>query len=1120
MYTPSNLVMNLSCESEMELTPGGTSTITINLQNQDLLESLYNVSFSLTLGDGLELISSTVLVTSSGNGIYSFLNIKDLAPDELTFSFDMVVKMNSTYSNGTNILFGTDLSMEFLASADTMPRGSYDAENEVIETREEVLAKAVKYLIYKESADAFLSGEIYTSEIIIQTAENAEIYLNELRNAFGNGIAFLGDLEITGGIIKGLENYTTIEPALNHDYYELFWQNVTIPQNMRITIHFSVKLNEKYYVQGAATGAYVTHGTQISDQLSYQVDAGSKVSKSSSITAYEVMITLVLSKSKVDIRESVKYSIYFKCNKYHGLSGVSGTLTTSDGQTLADDSTPMYFAKEISKGVTQVLWNVGAIAAETSAIVVIDGTIAENYTSTALPIYTGDEFQVNIACSALSNATGNLVTAFDAGNMYIDVPAVEKTIEGYYYRDMTPKTIETGAPGDYVKYKLTYNSADIAAPSQKIELFDFYPYFTADLENISYTYSSTNYPSRGILLVDPYGVMWYTTSIPGNQSFDMEAMAQFSLKNVTSQYYNNLFKSQISNTTDITFSERAMVAVSMGKPNLSLETGISGNDINKVKIGEVYTKTITLMNKLDGGNVTDAFSFQMTDTIPNQVTLNTESVGASVGGSSVTPVVEGNAVTVNIDKLEVGSTAVLTYSFTIDNTLAPGMILSSQTVTTLPYTQLYDDTQTNLHYDVAAVSEIKTLQSEPITFTLTADSVQKVVGDDIYYNYTVKIPAGIRLSNFYSLILIPAYHTYSGEAWLNGSSINAVYSNRTIVFPTISDINTTLRAVTYEYSVKCNINTAARSVSNPSYSIETVYANTSYVTVENNTVNVGRNLNIEINHPYIVLGVGSSVTQENYSGSLIVEENRTVYIRLYAQNNGLATANNTMCRGHIPAELAYQEFEAQSNVVKYNYDSEAQELNVTFGQIPVGQSGYIAMRALIADSAAAGTKSIITGTIDGYYNNVSSTMIYSSSSISNAEIYINSELLFTALSMYQLSGTNAAINISPVGQETQMKYLLINNSAGIDSFRITTTPIAYNMDIYVNNTYISTIGAGTSGSIEHELLNNMISGESRYIGIGYSIPEGGPHYQITVVTATSKINPLVIKSVPSTFQDP
>lgn len=78
IYNPSNFLISLNTGELINIITGGTTSLVFNIRNNDSVNTLYNLSFHLTLGDGIEFIDATIPYTSLYENIYSFTNIKDL----------------------------------------------------------------------------------------------------------------------------------------------------------------------------------------------------------------------------------------------------------------------------------------------------------------------------------------------------------------------------------------------------------------------------------------------------------------------------------------------------------------------------------------------------------------------------------------------------------------------------------------------------------------------------------------------------------------------------------------------------------------------------------------------------------------------------------------------------------------------------------------------------------------------------------------------------------------------------------------------------------------------------------------------------------------------------------
>lgn len=1121
MYNSQNFVLSLNGTPTINVVTGGTTSLLFTVQNKDLTDTLYNLSLTLTLGNYVELLSSSIEYTNSNGKIYNFVNIKDLAPNEEPFKFSITIKLKETLDDGSVLSFGDIVSCNLKASADTSPRGIYDFENEIIESTALFSVKAVKYIIHKETTEGLLLGKTYTSKIIIETAENASTLFNKLEDFLGNGTNYLGNLTINGYYSEALNNFQVIPPDNITNSFKIIWSNILIPSGTTVIISYTIKLNERYYLNGSSTGNYIEHGSLINQRLSFSVNNENLV-YNYSITALELVINIALSKYKLDINDSLVYTIYFSCNLYHKLLGVSGYLTTSDGQLLNDTSIPMYSSKNIaSSGITQVSWNVGNVEAGNSTSVTISGTIASKYTRNGLNIFTGDLFTVSSSCNAISSATSKIVTSSDNTSFTIDIPNVSKIITNYYYRDNSPKTSNILAPGDYVSYKSTYDSSLLKAPSKSIKLFDFYPYVLNDITNIQYDYSSNLYPGTGVVPIDPNGVLWFVNSIPGSQKFDINYKTQIGYHNNPINFLYNLFKMQVTNSSGTSYSKRSQIAFKMGKPDLSINKTASGNNPNKIKIGEVYSITISLKNNLTDSS-TDAFDFTFTETLPNKVTLNTNSISSTIDNNTVNYDLSSNTILVKIHKLAPGSTFILKYDISINDTLGPNEKLSLTSSSTVPYTQSYDVNEINLLYDINPLNSILTLRSEPIQIQLYSDSPSKIVGEIVYYNLSITIAQGQWLNSLSSLILVPALQSYLDEAWLNNVPITATKSNNTIIFPTILNINTTVKPLVLNYKIKCVVTNSIVSTTNKLYTIENIYGNLNYIDKGNLSVNMGISSIITINHPYVTLSIGSSKNTTNFSSPYLTDDSNTLYTRVLFNNISFISSKNINSLINIPNYLNFQSIVSYSNGINASYNNTNRTLSITIDNIDKQSNKFIIFKSNIDNRVLAENKLIIIGHVERYFNSISTTKIYSSDSISNNEIYIKSLLLFKPLSFYSLVGSDSAINLSRPGEPTEIKYILTNIGQGIDSYRLDMTAIDYEYDLYINSTFIRTITQNTTPSILSNLLNNIAPRNSIYITLKYTIPidETAKYYNSLLVKVTSLNNPNSNKIVPTTLQDP
>lgn len=110
---PSNILsMSIDRTQNVPIIVGNTSSFDISIKNISSSQRLYNLGISLTLPDGMSLSAASITQTSSftnaDNSItYTWVNLKDLAPMEVNFTFSITV--NVTLNLKMELLFHLDI---------------------------------------------------------------------------------------------------------------------------------------------------------------------------------------------------------------------------------------------------------------------------------------------------------------------------------------------------------------------------------------------------------------------------------------------------------------------------------------------------------------------------------------------------------------------------------------------------------------------------------------------------------------------------------------------------------------------------------------------------------------------------------------------------------------------------------------------------------------------------------------------------------------------------------------------------------------------------------------------------------------------------------------------------
>ncbi|MDO7203742.1 hypothetical protein Q5M85_05745 [Paraclostridium bifermentans] len=111
---------------------------------------------------------------------------------------------------------------------------------------------------------------------------------------------------------------------------------------------------------------------------------------------------------------------------------------------------------------------------------------------------------------------GPLSTVTDSSNVSssISVGSITKQFVKGYYKNGTPKTINTLAPGDLAEYLLSYNASTLKAIQKEVYIDDFFPLSADPINNLNYAYTGYN-PIASPKLISPHGVDFYYGDIQG-----------------------------------------------------------------------------------------------------------------------------------------------------------------------------------------------------------------------------------------------------------------------------------------------------------------------------------------------------------------------------------------------------------------------------------------------------------------------------------------------------------------------------------------------------------------------------------------------------------------------------
>ncbi|WP_206406652.1 hypothetical protein, partial [Clostridium sp. ATCC 25772] len=101
--------------------------------------------------------------------------------------------------------------------------------------------------------------------------------------------------------------------------------------------------------------------------------------------------------------------------------------------------------------------------------------IKKDSQSLNLPVVASDPFLATTNISGILIGPLSTVTDNSSVSSSISVGSITKQFVKGYYKDGTPKNINTLAPGDLAEYLLSYNASNLKAIQKEVYIDDFFP---------------------------------------------------------------------------------------------------------------------------------------------------------------------------------------------------------------------------------------------------------------------------------------------------------------------------------------------------------------------------------------------------------------------------------------------------------------------------------------------------------------------------------------------------------------------------------------------------------------------------------------------------------------------
>lgn len=1117
---------------------GNTSTFSITIQNLSTVQRFYNLGLTITIPDGLVLSTSTFSQTSSitnaDNSItYSWVNMKDLAPMEVNFTFSITVKCNTKFKNGTVIPFGYIFSgISVSCQADTMPRGSYDIGNVVITNS---IAMSFQTIMFNSTvntpgkvlkgAGSLLTLNDYTQ---VSTA-TCKFYNNSNSSSLVNitillddGIRYIGNVTTLGTDASQFITPTINLVSINNKMYtQLYYSNVNLSVSSNTTLNFNFAIWNQY---NSNQGNYIVHGTILNMYIS-MVSANPQVTASSSSTtsfsAMDLIIATSTSKSIVDIQNTVTYTYVYKVGQYYNIQNVLVHYLLPDGILyLSSSINPTSVANSSTMKGYYLTYNFAFMPQNSTQTVTISAKINSFYTykfdtnNINLPVVASDPF------TSTTDITGTLVgsltqvTDNSSVSSSISVGTITKQFVKGYYKNGTSKTINSLAPGDFAEYLLTYNASTLQATQKQVYIDDFFPLSSNPITNLTYNYTGYN-PVSQPKLISPHGVDFFYGNIPGLTTATISFKVQIEQLGSSGQNAN-LMKLKGINTYGYAYSNRAQVNFNLGTPNIQLTKTVNGPNTTVIKSNEIYTYAVTIKNTNTLGTETDAFNFTLNDTLSNWFTLKKNSLIVNGTGSYDEIKIEDNSIIVSIDKLAPGQSITLTYSVTISSVMAPGVSITTTATNTNPYSQEYDDYSDNYQYSNLNKSASVNISSANIIVSKSNIASTFKVGSLITYTITVTIPQGTIAYGLYVKDVLPnGGQSYVGSAFKNGVSIIPTVSSYTVTLPTEGTIDARVSSQTIAYNMTCRIISATKSIgaltstqNNIAQCLYQQIQGGSYTTVSNT-------LAITVNHPNLVMTLSATdkTTSTIYNQTASISTNSVMQFLLIFQNNSLVNLVNGTIQIPINNNFLFTSINTTS-FCNATYNSSTKNVVISIPQLGPSMSGYVTFTVIPQLMLVSGSSMTTQATAVSYYNDIWPTKIYGGEQSNTITCSLVPGVSLLPNPANKIDDSTSYI-VTPAGNTAVILNYFKNTGGGYDSYSITIQKVAISYTLYINGTKITDVPTNTLYQATLPQLTNLPPNSSKLIELDAVIPSNQPlgvRYDF-FITVTSQTNPYPSKTV-------
>lgn len=1136
---PSNILsMSIDKTQNIPIIIGNTSSFNISIKNLSSSQRLYNLGLYLTLPDGLVISTSTIPQTSSvvnaDNSItYSWINLKDLAPMEINYNFSITVKCNTKFKNGSNVPFGYIFSgINVSCQVDTMPRGIYDIGNQVITQQIAMTFQSVRFYSTVSTSSKVLKGAGSSPALNDYTQVNTatyKFYNNSVSSSLINvtillddGIRYIGNITVSGTDASKFSTPTISLVSIDNKLYtQIYYGSINLSVGSNTTLNFSYAVWNQY---NNNQGNFIIHGTKLNMFVNMNSADPLIISSSDSSTSFlamDLIITTSTSKSLVDVQNTVTYTYVYKVGQYYNIQNIVVHYFLPDGVFyISSSSAPTSVIDDPILQGYYMTYNFALATQNSTKAVTINAKIDSYYRYKKdseflnLPVVASDPFLATTDISGILFGPLTTVTDNASVSSSISIGSINKQFIKGYYKNGTPKTINTLAPGDLAEYTLTYNASTLKAIQKQVYIDDFFPLSADPIENLNYLYTGYN-PILQPQMISPHGVDFNYGDIPGLSLATINFKVPIKLLGSSSQNAN-LMKLKGINTYGYAYSSRSQVNINIGTPNLTLTKSVSGPNKNAIQANEIYTYTVTLTNTNTLGSETDAFNFTLNDTLSTWFVLNQASLKVTCPGSYNAPEIQVNNIVVYINKLAPGQSLVLTYNVTISSVLAPSINITTTATNTNPYSQIYDASSDNFQY--TNLNKTVSITISSLAIALSKVNVYDIfkVGSLITYSLTITIPQGTIAYGLYVKDTLPSGgQIYTGPSYKNGNLITPSVSSNVVTFPTEGTVDARALAITIVYIMTAKISNANKSL-NATTSTQTNTVQCLYQQIQGGSfTTISKSLSVTINHPNLVMNLSATdkTTSVIYNQTANINTNAIMQFKLIFQNNSaIKLLNGTI---EIPINNNFLFSWIDTTVLcGATYNSSSKKIIITIPQLDSSVSGYVTFTVIPKSNLRAGTSINTQATAISYYNDISPTKVYSGEKSNILTCILPPGVSLMPNPLNQINDSTSFI-VTPPGNTAIIIDYFKNIGGGYDDFTLTIQKVAIGYTLYIDDIKITDVLPNTLYQADLDIMKNSAPNTNKTIKITALIPTSqslGVRYDF-IVTAKSKTNPYPEKTV-------